>query len=166
MLPSAFHRLFLFLYLRAVAWFQAGFWVWEQGFPGLREEKVKHSFRKAGWHPNKPGPWGERWTQKIRSQRPCLITQYPWRRKWQPTPVFLPGESQGTGKPGGLPSMGSHRVGYNWSDLAEAAVVLKAPEYFKRRGEIIAALRRRWPLTFWGGQGSVANQGNLRLLSS
>ena len=22
---------------------------------------------------------------------------FPWRRKWQPTPVFLPGESQGQG---------------------------------------------------------------------
>ena len=27
----------------------------------------------------------------------------------------------GTGKPGGLPSMGLHRVGHNWSDLAAAA---------------------------------------------
>ena len=27
----------------------------------------------------------------------------------------------GTGKPGGLPSMGSHRVGHDWSDLAAAA---------------------------------------------
>ena len=27
----------------------------------------------------------------------------------------------GTGEPGGLPSMGSHRVGHDWSDLAEAA---------------------------------------------
>ena len=27
----------------------------------------------------------------------------------------------GTGEPGGLPSMGSHRVGRNWSDLAAAA---------------------------------------------
>ena len=26
----------------------------------------------------------------------------------------------GTGKPGGLPSMGSHRVGHDWSDLASA----------------------------------------------
>ena len=43
-----------------------------------------------------------------------------WRRKWQPTPVFLPGESQGR-EPGGLLSMGSHRVGHNWSDLAAAA---------------------------------------------
>ena len=29
----------------------------------------------------------------------------------------------GTGEPGGLPSMGSHRVGHDWSDLAAAAVV-------------------------------------------
>ena len=29
----------------------------------------------------------------------------------------------GTGEPGGLPSVGSHRVGYNWSDLAAAAAV-------------------------------------------
>ena len=29
----------------------------------------------------------------------------------------------GTGKPGGLPSMGSHRVGHDWSDLAAAAYV-------------------------------------------
>ena len=27
----------------------------------------------------------------------------------------------GMGEPGGLPSMGSHRVGYDWSDLAAAA---------------------------------------------
>ena len=29
----------------------------------------------------------------------------------------------GTGGPGGLPSMGSHRVGHDWSDLAAAAVL-------------------------------------------
>ena len=27
----------------------------------------------------------------------------------------------GTGDPGGLPSMGSHRVGHDWSDLTAAA---------------------------------------------
>ena len=30
-----------------------------------------------------------------------------------------------TGEPGGLLSMGSHRVGHDWSDLAEAAAKLK-----------------------------------------
>ena len=49
-----------------------------------------------------------------------LFTFMHWRRKWQPTPVFLPGESQGR-QSGGLPSMGSHRVGHDWSDLAAAA---------------------------------------------
>ena len=43
-----------------------------------------------------------------------------WRRKWQPTPVFLPGESQGRGS---LSSMGSHRVGHDWSDSAIAIAI-------------------------------------------
>ena len=95
-----------------------------------------------------------------------LFTFMYWRRKWQPTPVFLPGEScgqrslvgccpwgrteldtteatacmhalekemathssslawriPGTEEPGWLPSMGSHRVGHDWSDLAAAKV--------------------------------------------
>ena len=50
-----------------------------------------------------------------------LFTFIHWRRKWQSTPVFLPGESQGWGEPGGLPSMGPHRVGHDWRDLAAAA---------------------------------------------
>ena len=41
-----------------------------------------------------------------------LFTFMHWRRKWQPTPVFLPGESQG-GEPGGLPSTGSQ----SWTRL-------------------------------------------------
>ena len=49
-----------------------------------------------------------------------LFTCMHWRRKWQPTPVSWPGESLGR-EPGGLPSMGSHRVRYDWCDLAAAA---------------------------------------------
>ena len=30
----------------------------------------------------------------------------------------------GTGEPGGLPSLGSHRVGHDWSDLAAAAALV------------------------------------------
>ena len=54
-----------------------------------------------------------------------LFTFMHWRRKWQPTPVFLPRESLGEslGEPGGLPSIGSHRVGHYWSNLAAAAAV-------------------------------------------
>ena len=60
---------------------------------------------------------GHNWATSL-----SLLTFVHWRRKWQPTPVFLPGESQGRVRvrvrPGGLPSMGSHRVGHDWSDLA------------------------------------------------
>ena len=41
-----------------------------------------------------------------------------WKRKWQPTPVFLPGESRGQRSLGGLLSVGSHRVRHDRSDLA------------------------------------------------
>ena len=35
----------------------------------------------------------------------------------------------GTGEPGGLPSMGLHRVGHDWSDLAAAAAVINEVEH-------------------------------------
>ena len=41
-----------------------------------------------------------------------------------PLQCFLPGESQGRGEPGGLLSMGLHRVGHDWSDLAVVAVAV------------------------------------------
>ena len=43
-----------------------------------------------------------------------LFTLMHWRRKWQPTPVFLPGESQG----GSL--VGCHLWGRTESDTTEA----------------------------------------------
>ena len=39
-----------------------------------------------------------------------------WRRKWQPTPVFLPGESPGRGS-----LVGCHLWGRTESDMTEAA---------------------------------------------
>ena len=36
----------------------------------------------------------------------------------------------GTGEPGGLPSMGSHRVGHDWSDLAAAAAAAAIVNYY------------------------------------
>ena len=43
---------------------------------------------------------------------PC-VGKIPWRRAWQPIPVFLPRESSWTEVPGELQSMGSQRVGHN-----------------------------------------------------
>ena len=42
--------------------------------------------------------------------------RFPWRRKWKPIPVFLPGQSPRTEEPSGLQSMELQRVaqdGYN-----------------------------------------------------
>ena len=37
----------------------------------------------------------------------------PWRRKWQPTPAFLPGKPHGQRSLAGLQSIGSQRVGHD-----------------------------------------------------
>ena len=41
------------------------------------------------------------------------VEEVPWRREWQPTLVFLTGESPWTEEPGGLQSVGLKRVSYD-----------------------------------------------------
>ena len=49
----------------------------------------------------------------------------------------------GTGEPGGLPSMGSHRVGHDWSDLAAAA------EAGHSMCEECVCVLKTWPLPWY-----------------
>ena len=52
------------------------------------------------------------WVQKI-----------PWRRKWQPTLVFLPGKSHGQRKEsGGLQFKGSKWVGHRWTHREQKGI--------------------------------------------
>ena len=70
-------------------------------------------------------PWTEEpgWLQSMGSWRVghdwltslSLFTFMHWRRKWQPTPVFLPGESQGQGS-----LVGCHLWGHTESYTTEA----------------------------------------------
>ena len=58
-----------------------------------------------------------------------LFTFMHWRRKWQHTPVFLPGESQGQGSLVGCRLWGHTESDNNWSDLAASWFI-----YFKYLG--------------------------------
>ena len=42
------------------------------------------------------------------------VRKIPWRRKWRPTPIFLPGKSPGQKSLRGLQSVGSQRVRLAW----------------------------------------------------
>ena len=85
-----------------------GIYVLLRGFPGGTSGKEptcqSRRHKKHGFDP---------WVGKI-----------PWRKAWQPTPEFLPGESLWTEEPGGLQSIGSHRVGHDWSGLTCTHVLL------------------------------------------
>ena len=51
------------------------------------------------WILSSPLPWGLSWQRIcLQFRRPGFspwVREIPWRRKWQPTPVFLPGEFHG-----------------------------------------------------------------------
>ena len=68
--------------------------IWGNPLPSLVVQMVK----------NLPAVW-ETW---VRS----LVRKIPWRRKWQPTPGFLPGESYGQRSLMGYSPWG-HRVEHN-----------------------------------------------------
>ena len=58
--------------------------------------------------------------QTVKNLPPCgrsgfdpWVGKIPWRRAWQPTSVFLPGEPPWTEEPGGPQSMESQRVGHD-----------------------------------------------------
>ena len=67
-------------------------------FQILKDEAVKvlHSKYQQIWRTQQ---WPQDW------KRSLFIFMH-WRRKWQPTPVFLPGESQGRGSLVGYPLWG------------------------------------------------------------
>ena len=61
--------------------------------------------------------WASLVTQMVKNRLQCggpgfnpWVGKIPWRRAWQPTPVFLPGESPWTEEPGELQSIGSARL--------------------------------------------------------
>ena len=51
----------------------------------------------------------ETWVRSLGWEDPW-VGKIPGRKAWQPTSVFLPGESPWTEESGGLQSMGSQRV--------------------------------------------------------
>jgi len=48
------------------------------------------------------------------------VGKIPWGRAWQPTPVFLPGESPWAEEPGELQSIGWIRGRRNWNDWLQS----------------------------------------------
>ena len=72
---------------------------------------------KIPWMEEPGGPQSMGWLRVRQDSATSLslFTFLHWRRQWQPTPVFLPGESQGRGS-----LMGCRLWGRTESDMTEA----------------------------------------------
>ena len=88
----------------------------------MEEAMATHSGTLAWKIPWTEEPGGLQSMRSLRVRRDwvtslSLFTFMHWRRKWQPTPAFLPGESQGLGSLVGCPLWGC-TVRHDWSNLA------------------------------------------------
>ena len=118
--------------------------VWGLGFPG--GSAGKEPAGQCGFDP---------WVGKI-----------PWRRKWQPTPVFLPGEFPWTEELRELQSMGLQRDRHHWAIEHRyiwaplGARMVKNPSAMRRPGfdpwvgkipwEVLRPGESRGPYNPWG----------------
>ena len=116
-------------------------------------------------------PGGARGKEPARQCKRCKRRQFdpwvgkiPWRRKWQPTPVFLPGESHGQRNLAGY----KDRKESDTTEATEHAQCLLVPPSF------LSLLRRNWKtlsgpvllafpislLNYRGKEGFVHLEGN------
>ena len=89
-------------------------------FHALEKEMATHSSVLAWRIPGtgEPGGLPSMGSIRVRYDRVTSLSLFSfmhWRRKWQPTPVFLPGESQGQRS-----LVGCHLWGHTESDTTEA----------------------------------------------
>ena len=68
------------------------------------------------WRPRENYVQPEAVSSALQCGRPGFnhwVGKIAWRRAWQPTPIFVAGESPWTEEPGGLRSVRSQRVGHS-----------------------------------------------------
>ena len=118
---------------RRISWCVLAFWIQLLGFPGGTSGKESiYQCQRLGFHP---------WLRKI-----------PWRKAWQPTPVFLPGEFPWTEEPGGPEFMGlqsDHWLDYHpWniqlSPLSENIQLLFVSGHHQSYPSVALPVRMIW----------------------
>ena len=91
----------------ALPWHSGGQYFSQKPMERLRASQVMLVLK------NQPANAGD-----IRGGGSTLLGKISWRRKWQPTPVFSPGEFHGQRSLVGYSPWGSQRVRQDWRDLA------------------------------------------------
>ena len=102
----------------------------ETGMENISFQKIHQLVKKKGFTDGSGGK--ESACQCRRHKRYGFhhwVGKIPWRTEWQPTPVFLPGESPWAKEPGRLQFLGSQRVGHDWSNLARTQASMGKKKY-------------------------------------
>ena len=81
---------------------------------------------------------------------------HAWEKEMATYSSVLAWRIPGTGEPSGLPSMGLHRVGHDWSDLAAAAAALE--KEMATHSSVLA-----WRIPGMGEPGGLPSMGSHRV---
>ena len=131
-------------------------WVILSLWPSPRD--TGHTERSYGWSHHSSNAGFSIWTCapfQVRHLPPFTFTFHfhSLEKEMATHSSVLAWRIPGTGEPGGLPSMGSHRVGHDWSDLAAAAppslflTIMLPPVYFSNWHSFISDnFKLHWPL--------------------
>ena len=105
-----------------------------------------------------------------------------WRNVWQPTPIFLPGESPWTEEPGRLQAVGSQTVRHDWTTkhiahMGLLSIVQRENEWFfppKKTHIYLFSTQMKWNIILsdinlglpcgLAGKESACNAGDLDLI--
>ena len=130
-----------------------GKWLRVQASPHSRQKKPKQKSEYKGcsgkickdkkwvlcWGKGFPaGPSGKESTWQCRRHKRCefdpWVRKIPWRRAWQPIPVFLPVESHRQRSLAGYSPWGSQRVVHDWNNIACTHMLGKTRVWDKNMG--------------------------------
>ena len=92
------------------------------------------------------------------------LERSPEVRAWQSTPVCLPGESPWTEEPRGLQSMGSQRVGHNWSPKHKTGLIALISSHFKGPSQVFSSTTI-WNHQFFDAQLSLCSNSHIHTLT-
>ena len=116
--------------------------------------KISSSVSKYGLSKGKRGfPGGAfikiLFASQCRKQRlDPWVGNLPWRSKWQPTPVCLPGKLPWTEVPGGLQFMELQRTRHDWvTEHVKANNSVECSKWRINRNESYSSRRRQWQPT-------------------
>ena len=114
---------------------------WSRGYHALITCLIMHWSRAWSCTDHEADHTSITWVCMLKSLPKPWVRKMPWERKWQPTPVFLPGESHGQRSLAGHSPWGCKRVRHNLVSKQQQTVI----STYIQQWSWVAVRETTWP---------------------